>query len=144
MRPDSMFALARRVANKIEEGDFKGAIRLASSDDMVADFSVETFNALQAKHPPVHSDSNFPPPPATDLPEEFKIAESDVARAIQYFPQGSAGGPDKLRPQHLKDLLQPLGDDLESPLLSVLVDFCYLVLHGDTPVEVRPFFFGAS
>ena len=60
-------------------------------------------------------------------------------------PCGSAGGPDKLRPQHLKDLLQHVGvDDLESPFLSALVAFCNLVLRGETPVEVRPFFFGAS
>ena len=83
-------------------------------------------------------------PPASDLLEEIEIVESDVVRAIRSFPPGSAGGPDKLRPQHLKDLLQPLGDNLENPLLSALVDFCYLVLRGDTPMEVRPFFFGAS
>ena len=33
---------------------------------------------------------------------------------------------------------------MEKLLLSALVDFCYLVLRGDTPEEVRPFFFGAS
>ena len=34
--------LAKRVAIKIEEGDFRGAIRLASSDDRLADFSDDT------------------------------------------------------------------------------------------------------
>ncbi len=31
---------------KIEEGDFRGAIRLASSDDTLADFNEETYDAL--------------------------------------------------------------------------------------------------
>ena len=65
-----------------------------------------------------------PLPPASDLLEQIEIVENDVVQAIRSFPQSSAGGPDKLRPQHLKDLLQPLGDDLENPLLSALVDFC--------------------
>ena len=73
------------------------------------------------------------------------MSSKEVCHAIRSFPCSSAGGPDKLRPQHLKDLLQHVGvDDLESPFLSALVAFCNLVLRGETPVEVRPFFFGAS
>ena len=33
---------------------------------------------------------------------------------------------------------------MEFPLLTALTDFCSLVLRGDVPQEVRPFFFGAS
>ena len=73
------------------------------------------------------------------------MSSKEVCHAIRSFPCGSAGGPDKLRPQHLKDLLQHVGeDDLDSPFLSALVAFCNLMLRGETPVEVRPFFFGAS
>ena len=136
-----MSQLAHRVTTKIEEGDFRGAIRLASSDDMLADFSQDTFNALQAKHPPPHPDSDITPP---NLPEGLEISELDIIHAIRSFPCGSAGGPDKLRPQHLKDLLQLLGNESENPLLSALVDFCNLILRGDTPEVVRPFFFGAT
>lgn len=48
-----------------------------------------------------------------------------------------------LRPQHLKDMLLPLRGNQDNHLLSALVDFCHLVLRGDTPAEIRPFFFGA-
>ena len=78
------------------------------------------------------------------FPEDFEISQQDIARAIRSFPCGSAGGPDRLRPQHLKDLVQLREDTSENQLLSALVDFCYLVLRGDTPDVVRPFFFGAS
>ena len=53
------------------------------------------------------------------------------------------GGADKLRPQHLKDLLQHTQTE-DTALLSALADFCNLVLRGDAPEVVRPFFFGAS
>ena len=77
---------------------------------------------------------------------EVEVSCMDVIQAIRSFPCGSAAGPDKLRPQHLKDLLQHVqhvvDEDTESPLLSTLADLCNLVLHGGTPVEVRPFLFG--
>ena len=138
---DPMVQLAHRVATKIEEGDFRGAIRLASSDDTLADFNEDTFSALQAKHPLPHPNSQIPPAPAVpSFPEDFEISQQDIARAIRSFPCGSAGGPDRLRPQHLKDLVQLREDTSENQLLSALVDFCYLVLRGDTPDVVRPFF----
>ena len=142
--PDPIFQLAHKVTTKIEEGDFRGAIRLASSNDPLADFSDDSFDALQSKHPPPHPDSHISTPPVANLTDDFEISEKDIVGAIRSFPCGSAGGPDKLCPQHLKDLLQPLRDNLESPLLSALVDFCYLVLRGDISEITRPLFFGAS
>ena len=69
-----------------------------------------------------------------------------MIQAVRSFSCGSAGGADRLHPQHRKDLLQQVGDEGldECPLLTVLADFCSLVLRGDVPRAVRPFFFGAS
>ena len=64
--------------------------------------------------------------------------------AIRSFPKGSAGGPDRLKPQHLKDMVQGVEIAEDSPFLCALTEFCNLVLHGDVPDEVRPFFFGAT
>lgn len=58
------------------------------------------------------------------------------------FPNGSAGGPDGLRPQHLKDLLSSAVN--EDPLLQSITDFSNLLLEGKTPQLVRPVLFGAS
>ena len=133
-RLDPEDALSQRVAAKIEEGDFRGAIRLAASDETLADFSDETYTALCAKHPPAHPDSQIPPHHSGDQATVCEATCRDVAQAIRSFPCGSAGGPDKLRPQHLKDMLQLAhqvgNDDPESPLLSSLTDFCNLVLRG--------------
>ena len=64
--------------------------------------------------------------------------------AIQSFPNGSAGSPDGLRPQHLKDLLNaPAGRDGEE-LLRALASCVNLTLEGKTLLSVQATFFGAS
>ena len=42
--------LSRRVSEKIEEGDIRGAIRLAATDETMAPFNPLTMAALQDKH----------------------------------------------------------------------------------------------
>ena len=92
-RPDPMQLLARKISIKIEEGDFRGAIRLTSSDDILADFNDDTYNALIiAKHPPAHPDSRTPPSPAVSVQEVLEVSNMDVVQAIKSFPCGSAGG----------------------------------------------------
>ena len=109
---------------------------------MLADCDEETYSALQAKHPAPHPNTYIPPPPPTpDFPE---LPAGVLMAAIRSFPNGSAGGPDKLKPQHLKDLVQDVKPGEVSPFLCALTSFCTLVLRGDVPDEVRPLFFGAS
>jgi len=68
------------------------------------------------------------------------VDESEVRRAVLTFPAGSAGGPDFLRPQHIRDLImcQESGHDF----LNSLTAFVNLVLSGRCPSEVAPIFFG--
>ena len=72
------------------------------------------------------------------------MTEQDVAQAIQSFPRGSAGGPDGLLPQHLKDLISASAGFGGKKLLTALTSFTNLVLSGDTPAQMRPLFFGAT
>ena len=60
---DPMAYLASRVSSKLEEGDFKGAVRLACTEDTIADKRDATLEALKLKHPPPHPDSSIPPLP---------------------------------------------------------------------------------
>ena len=62
----AMMGVAVRVSAKLEEGDFKGAVRLASSDDTLA-YSNSHTSSLTSKHPPLHLNSIIPPP--SDLSE---------------------------------------------------------------------------
>ena len=139
---DSISHLASRVSSKLEEGDFRGAVRLACSDDTLADRSDATYCALQRKHPAPHPDSSIPPLPVqlSTMP----VPEDMIVRAIKSFPNGSAGGPDGLMPQHLKDLISSGAGSGREAILSTLASFVELVLSGNTPTSVRPFFFGAN
>ena len=65
-----------------------------------------------------------------------------VRKAIQSFPNGSAAGPDGLRPQHLKDWVVEAADD--NPLLVAIVDLSNMRLEGKTPLPVRGTLFGAT
>ena len=128
------------MASKLEDGDFKGAIWLACSDDRLAPFNSATLAALQENHPVPHPDTVIPPTPNPIL---VQVDPVSVARAIRSFPSGSAGGPDRLRPQHLRYLFQTAGDE-ESRFLQSLASFCALVIEGIVPAIVCPFFFGAG
>ena len=140
---DPLSHLAERVSAKLEEGDYTGAVRIACSEDSIAFINQETLSELKAKHPPAHPDSNFPPAPESPA-LLAEITEREVARAIKSFPCGSAGGPDGLRPQHLKDLTSESAERGGKELLRALSSFILLVLEGNTPLSIQPIFFGAN
>lgn len=50
-RQSSESNLASRVSSKLEDGDIRGAIRLAASDDILAPFDDVTAEVLRSKHP---------------------------------------------------------------------------------------------
>jgi hypothetical protein len=100
--------IARRVSEKIEDGDVRGAIRLAASDDHLAPVNSTTLAALQAKHPSksttssdwLHTDRVT----VSDVNSSLTVQRENIMAAIRSFPNGSAGGLDGLRPQHLKEM----------------------------------------
>jgi len=131
--------IAATAAAKLEEGDVKGAIRILWSDDKLAAVNTTTLNELRSLHP--CAPLNRRPAPSTVVPplQVFPVA---TKKAINAFPNGSAGGPDGLRPQHLKDLLLGALDD--HPLLSAITDLVKLRLEGLTPSSVRSTLYGAT
>jgi hypothetical protein len=135
--------LAARVSSKLEESDYKGAVRLVCSEDVFATHDSHTLEALRAKHPPPHpnlqtSDADY------SAPLSFHLDTGVVMKAISSFPKGSGGGPDGLLPQHLKDLTGPTAGDGGVSLLSSLVGLLTLILEGRTPQAIRPIIFGAN
>ena len=52
---DPLESLASIVFPKLEEGDFKGVIHLASSEDTIVEYSENTLSALRGKHPAPHA-----------------------------------------------------------------------------------------
>ena len=139
--PFSPSSLASRVSAKLEQGDFKGAIRIASSLESISTPSKSTLDQLRTKNTPAHPDSSFPAPPSIDCPI---ISECEVRKAVRSFPSSSAAGSDGLLPQHLKDLTSPALRNASSTLLTSLTRFVNLVCAGKVPVSACPFSFGAT
>src|SRR6218665_103523 len=120
--------LASIVASKLEEGNFKSAIRLICSEDKPALDTPETLVALIHNHPSAPIDRRTPCD--TNSSERFaalQVSTEEITSAISSFPLGSAGGPDCITPQHLKDLVAFAVHDSISQHLSDLVN---LLLKG--------------
>lgn len=101
---------------KLEEGDFRGAVRLICSEDSVVDVSDATISALRSKHPTSYPGSILPPPPSLEeVSGAFSICEGDVAKAIRSFSRASAGSPDGLRAWQLLDLISPSAAQWSKP-----------------------------
>jgi hypothetical protein len=47
------------VSSKLEESDYRGAVRIACSKDSIADITDETISALLGKHPAPHPGHTF-------------------------------------------------------------------------------------
>jgi hypothetical protein len=135
---DSSMALANAVRAKLEEGNMRAAIQIISSEDTVAPENDETWSDLKSKHPtgsPIHTDLVLD----SSLPD-LVVNQDKVRKVIASFPPGSAGGPDGLRPQHVKELLHCREAGLD--FIDSLTDFVNVVLSGRCPPDVAPFFFG--
>jgi len=130
--------LAQAVSAKIEDGNLQAAIRILCSEDTPAQPSKETLEMLQEKHPPASEGMADLPDICSDTP--LSVSEVEVRRAVLSFPAGSSGGPDGIRPQHLKDLLacRESGADF----LSALTGFVNTMLAGRCPTDLTPIFFG--
>ena len=140
---DSLELLSLKVASKLEEGNFKGAVRLSCAVDVMADHSLEILEALKRKHPEAHPGSFIMPPPDPSL-FLFSISQSTISKVISSFPNRSAGELDGLSPQHIKDLTGPSAGEGGLLLLRALTSLVSLILTGDTTVSICPHFLGAS
>ena len=72
------------------------------------------------------------------------VSVEEVAHAIRSFPNGSAGGPNSFRPQHLKDMTAAAAEEGGSVLFIALTDLSKHILKGNCPTSICPFFFGAT
>jgi len=139
--------LAVTVSSKLEDGDVRGVIRLAASDDTLAPFTDATIEELKLKHPPRAANTQlFSAANAitqSTQPNSL-MSESAILAAVRSFQLGSAGGLDCLRPHHWKDLINTGTGDVGRRLLSRLTEFVNICLAGRVPDTVKPVFCGAS
>ena len=133
-------SLAALVSCKLEEG---------TSEESFASFVLRiplqngTKLHLQLSGLSILHHSCIPPVPEHFAPA-IQVSDEEIAHAISSFLNGSSGGPDGLRPQHLNDLISTSAERGDRELLRTLTSFVNLVLGGKTPPSARPFFFGAT
>ena len=133
--------LAKRVDARFAEMDIRGAIRELSSDEKIADDTLDTLTQLKSKHPEAPIGTSLPPAPE-NADSHTPISSEAVRKAIISFPAGSAGGPDGLKPVHLKNLIG--ASEAGNRLLLSVTKLCNFVLSDKIHEEIRPIFFGAN
>jgi len=134
----SSSTISQAVSAKLEDGNVRAAIRLLMSEDSPAAPSPQSLKEIREKHPPSSSGLTDLPTPRSQ--QCVCADEAEVRQAVLSFPAGSAGGPDGLRPQHIRDLLMCREGGPE--FLSALTAFVNVVLAGRCPLNAAPVFFG--
>src|SRR6267154_3688522 len=127
----------KRASIKLQDGDIRGAVRCITSSDKLASLTDDTIAILKSKHPSTPLDKRALPVLAS---RPLTASVEDIRCTIRSFAPGSAGGRDGSRPQHLKDLTSTPGGSL----CDCFANFTNLILAGGVPLQVRPFFFGAT
>ena len=121
--------LKRRVAAKFAEGDVSGTVRELASAEGLAPQDGDTLRALKEKHPSAPENLILPGPPNWSVVPAV-ATEEDVRKAILSFHAGTSGGPDGLRPRHLRSLVAHGSAETGSRLLSALTDLVNVMLRG--------------
>ncbi|ESO02492.1 hypothetical protein HELRODRAFT_161767 [Helobdella robusta] len=119
------------VSSCIEQGNLSSAVRLVCSPEGLAESSPATFDKLCSIHPKIPVDRRVFP---ALTPTAGCVSPAEVLRAVKSFKNGSSGGLDGLRPQHLKDVFSgplPIDDTLNS-----LTQFINLILSGACPLSL--------
>ena len=96
--------LKRRVAAKFAEGYGSGAVRELALAEGLAPQDGDTLRTLKEKHPSAPENLSLPDPPDGSLIPAV-ASEEDVRKGILSFHAGASGGPDVLRPGHLRSLV---------------------------------------
>ncbi|KAI5728591.1 hypothetical protein M8J77_018338 [Diaphorina citri] len=134
--------LESRTEAKVSEFDIKGAVRLLNSDDTIAPFNNDTFQALSQKHPSPSRSLNFPE--STTESETLQTNRNEIQKAIFSFPNGSAAGIDGISPQILKDLISKSAADGGIHLLESITNLCNLMLSGKVIDTFTEYLYGAN
>ena len=124
------------LASELEESRGE-AIEALMSDESIAEYSADTLRKLEDKHP--CGSCNVEDLSPDLIANALKITEGDVRKAIGTFSAGSSGGPDGLRPLHLKALVGCKIAGLD--LISDLTAFSNMLFAGMCSPEVAKIFF---
>src|SRR6218665_141608 len=93
------------VNAKMEEDNIRAASHIFCSQDRPTEATFDSLAAIQERHPTNGWMTQMEDLPKVRQTVPFQVSAREVEKAIRSFPAGSASGPDRLRPQHLLDLI---------------------------------------
>ena len=143
---DELPRLRRRILKLLQDQGLSKAARELSSQG-IHTATPEVLKKLTELHPAgLPSDVDLADaacvwPGLGDTDEE---AELKLRRIIMSFPAGSAGGPSKLLPDHLKEAMSCGSALLADALLSTLHHFVDICARGELPLDTAEFFTAAT
>jgi len=118
---------------------------LLCSEDRPAPCSVDTLAALTLTHPlPATDRRPATVPSSSSQLNALQVSDVHVSKAIRSFPAGSAGVPDGITPQHIKDLTLLQAPGISCELTTNLTNLVNLLLNGELPEYVREVIFEGS
>ena len=131
--------LVTAITSKLEESNFRAAIRLLCSKDKPAPNNAETLEVLQAKHPPAAQDRKSAYDFVGNAPfQPLPVSPEDVIKCLGTFQAGTSGGPDGFTAQNVRDILAGAPDE---KLKTTVSDFIKVTLNGELPQPVKEILF---
>ncbi|XP_055353034.1 uncharacterized protein LOC129598964 [Paramacrobiotus metropolitanus] len=140
--PEDPVRLRKRVSRKLQDGNVAGAVQQLVSEESVMPPSDDTYSQLLGKHP--QNPSNVQPPSGVATPLPPPVTPAEILEAIRAFPNGSAAGPDGMRPQYLKELTTVKNQETTKKLYSSLAGVTNIMLRGEVPLEIAKILYGAN
>ena len=121
------------IGTKLDESNVEAGTRMAVGDDKIADFMVD--NSLKLKHP---QGGNL-------LCSGPQISRRFSSTSLSCpSPTGLVQGWIAFCPKILKDLTAKSNRQTGLNFLRALTNLVNVILDGNVPLELRPYFFGAS
>ncbi|XP_065315245.1 uncharacterized protein LOC135924125 [Gordionus sp. m RMFG-2023] len=133
MKPSAIELKANLITKKIDNLNIKGALRLVSTQDSLAEPSIDTYLKLCKKHPST-TITPISLQPHSTCASQFTTDE--VRKAILSFHRDSAHGLDGICPIFLQDITSPS----QTSILSKITNFCNKILKGDVSTFVSILF----
>ena len=130
---------ARRARQAIEDGQYKKAIQVLTSNGL-APASAEAHVEMLAKHSQAHCALI----PVDPTPTPIQVGAEDVVRALKSSPSGSAPGPSSFRANHFKEAMFCPSPDRGNTALLGILKVVNLLCAGRAPSVVVPHLCGAS
>ena len=123
------------ILENLDEGDMRGAVRLAASDDSSRDPAKKLYKSSSRSTQLAQRSVGLRLPPrsrsCTCLKDKFVLPYSLFLPAALQVPQAG------LRPQHLKDAVSSSANEAGNQLLASVTEFCNLFLCGDLPEFIK-------